>query len=49
MELSDGYMNRDATAEDLAANMAAVMSEARSPLTATSSKAVRHLMSGFRP
>lgn len=49
IELSDGYTNREATAEDLSANMATVMSEARSPLTATSSKAVRHLMAGFRP
>jgi NAD(P)-dependent dehydrogenase (short-subunit alcohol dehydrogenase family) len=48
LELSDGYMNRDATAEDLADNMATVMSQSRSPLTAMSSKAVRHLMTGFR-
>ena len=48
IELSDGYTNRDATAEDLVSNMNQVMSSGRSPLTATSSKAVRHLMAGFR-
>lgn len=49
MELSDGYTNRDATADDLLAEMSAVMGEPRSPVTASASKAVRHLMAGFRP
>ncbi len=49
IELSDGYTNRDATADELLAEMSAVMGEPRSPVTATASKAVRHLMAGFRP
>lgn len=49
MELSDGFSDRDATVEDLAANVDRLMSLERSPLTATSSKAVRLLMAGFRP
>lgn len=49
MELSDGYTNRNATAEDIEANVEQMMSSARTSLTATSSMAVRHLMKGFRP
>lgn len=49
MELSEGFTDRDATPETLAANMDQVMSADRSSLTATSSRAVRLLMAGFRP
>ncbi|MFM9036714.1 MAG: SDR family NAD(P)-dependent oxidoreductase [Actinomycetota bacterium] len=49
LQLQDGYTNRDATCEDIAANVSAMMEGASSPLTATSSKAVRHLLKGFRP
>jgi NAD(P)-dependent dehydrogenase (short-subunit alcohol dehydrogenase family) len=48
IELCDGYTNRATTADDLLANMDRVMTSPRSPVTATSSKAVRHLMNGFR-
>ena len=49
MELSEGFTDRDATPETLVANMDQVMSADRSSLTATSSRAVRLLMAGFRP
>ena len=47
-ELSDGYTNREASVDDIAANMESMMSSSRTPLTATSSMAVRHLLKGFR-
>ena len=47
-ELSDGYTNRDASVDDIAANIESMMSSSRTPLTATSSMAVRHLLKGFR-
>ena len=47
-ELSDGYTNRDASVDDIAANVESMMSSSRTPLTATSSMAVRHLLKGFR-
>lgn len=48
LELRDGYTNRDATSEDIAANVDTMMAGPASPLTATSSMAVRHLLRGFR-
>jgi len=48
LELRDGYTNRDATSEDIAANVDTMMGGPSSPLTATSSMAVRHLLKGFR-
>ena len=47
-ELSDGYTNREASVDDIAANMESMMSSSRTPLTAMSSMAVRHLLKGFR-
>jgi NAD(P)-dependent dehydrogenase (short-subunit alcohol dehydrogenase family) len=47
-ELSDGYTNREASVDDIAANMESMMSSSRTALTATSSMAVRHLLKGFR-
>ncbi|NDA79055.1 MAG: DUF3440 domain-containing protein, partial [Actinobacteria bacterium] len=47
-ELSDGYTNRDASVYDIASNVESMMSSSRTPLTATSSMAVRHLLKGFR-
>jgi len=46
--LSAGYTDRDATPEDFAVHLDELGSVTVSPLTAFSSMAVRHLMSGFR-
>ena len=48
LELSDGWMDRALTPESVGDHSAEIMHSPTTPLTAFSSSAVRHLMTGFR-